>query len=83
MAFLYGGFCIGLVYELLAILRRHAGGRPARGLCDAALLLFAIPCSALCFLIATGGVLRLYGFLLLLAGSLASRWTFQPLLHMI
>lgn len=83
MTFLYGGMASGIVYELLAVFRRHSDRRLVTGICDALFLLFALPCVALCFFVANGGELRLYGFLIMLMGGLAARWAFQPLLRMI
>lgn len=83
MTFLYGGLAAGIFYELLAVIRRHCTARAAEPILDAVFTLAATLCSGMCFLIATGGELRLYGFALLLTGGLAARWAFQPLLHVL
>lgn len=83
MTFLYGGLAAGILYELLSIVRRHNAPRALCAVCDALYALLATICIAGCFLVATRGVLRLYGFLILLLGWLIARWAFQPLFRML
>jgi hypothetical protein len=83
MTFLYGGLTAGVLYELFAIIHRHSNRRWLLTLLDVLYVLYSSLCIAVSFLIATGGVLRLHGFLLLLLGWLLARWAFQPLFHML
>lgn len=83
MVFLYGGLAAGILYELLAIIRRRCAGRAPETVCDALYAILATFATAVCFLFATGGVLRLYGFLILALGWLLARWAFQPLIHVL
>lgn len=83
MTFLYGGLTAGVLYELFAIVHRRSRRRWLLFTLDALYVLYGMLCIAASFLIATGGVLRLYGFVLLLLGWLVARWAFQPLFHML
>ena len=83
MTFLYGGLTAGVLYELFAIIHRHSNRRWLLFTLDALYVLYGILCIAVSFLIATGGALRLYGFLVLLLGWLLARWAFQALFRML
>ena len=83
MTFLYGGLTAGVLYELFAIVQRHSQRRWLLFTLDALYVLYGTLCIITTFMIATGGALRLYGFLLLLSGWLLARWAFQPLFHML
>lgn len=83
MTFLYGGFLAGILYRLLAVFRRRFSHRAVTVIADALFALLLTLVTGASFLLANGGALRLYGFLLIGAGALISGWAFQPLFSVL
>lgn len=83
MAFLYGGLACGIAYELLGLIRKYTALRALLALWDALYALACVCAAGFCFVIANGGELRLFGFLLLFSGAMLGRWAFHPLFRML
>ena len=76
LVFLYAGIALGIIYDALRIIRLKFAGRIAGHLLDGVFVCALFLFLGIAFLLATGGELRLYGFLSAAFGAGLQQWAF-------
>lgn len=76
LLFLYLGAALGIVYDVLRLLRLAFDRRAATAVLDAVFCIAFLLGMGLAYFLVTGGAVRVYGILVTACGMLLQQWAF-------